>query len=105
MGAAVFFLVFNFASGILYTVIKFDILGHSDGTGVLPGPWLVVPFLAVAVPPAALAVGLLVYGVRRLGGRTGGFTTLVAGAFVLCSVVFHVLVIRSIVLDPTEYAV
>ena len=42
----------NLVSGIGYTWLKFDVLGHSAGTGVIPGPWLTVPLLSLVVIPA-----------------------------------------------------
>ncbi len=98
-----FVVAFNFVSGIAYTWLKFDVLDHSAGTGVIPGPWFVVPIVALLVLPAGVVLGLVAYGVWRVTGRRGGFIVSLSIGFLVASVVLHIWVVRTILLDADLY--
>lgn len=104
VGTALFFGAFNLVGGFAYTYLKFDVLDHTTGTGVIPGPWLIVPLLGLLVIPISAAVGLLIAVLRWATTGRPRFLTSLAIGFVVSSLAFHAWVLNEIVLPPEYYA-
>lgn len=98
------FLFGNFISGIYYQRLKFEVLGHSSGTGVVPGPWLIVPFLSLGVIPIGLVLGAILYVIRASTKRDASPFVWIMVGYIVCSIWFHVLVTATIVADADFWA-
>lgn len=103
---SIFFFIFNgVGGGIFYTWLKFTALGHSDGTGVTPGPWLVLPLLSFIVLAISTAIAAIVYVIFNKNDKAKhkSFIKILLMSFIGSSVMFHLWYIVTAVLVPDLY--
>jgi surface polysaccharide O-acyltransferase-like enzyme len=105
MFISTFFLFANgIVGGIFYSWIKFDVLGHSIGTGVTPGPAIIMLVASLFVLIAAVPLGATFYFLLRhsIDHKQIDLIKSVLYSYVGCSILYHLWVILALVLDPNS---